>query len=230
PLLHLFQPELAFAPLGDVPCDLGKADQLAVFTDRIDNDAGPEEGAVLADAPAFFLIATVLLGDRERARRLAVGAIGLGIEARKMLAENFRWVIALDALPADIPAGHHPDGVEHVQRIVGDILHQQAETALALKQIPFLFAWLIHRPRTDRMKRSKARFVPRNVSPGKAGFRRGKDRDPLRTRRRRRPGARYRHPPWIRGDRGRRGSSPRSGDRPRRRARWRRNEKGQAPH
>ena len=59
-LLHLLELELGFAALGDVAGDLGKADQPAVFMDRIDDDAGPEERAVLADAPAFFFVAALL--------------------------------------------------------------------------------------------------------------------------------------------------------------------------
>src|SRR6185312_8702088 len=62
-LLHLFQLELGVATLGDVAGDLGKADEPAVLPDRVDDDAGPEEGAVLADAPAFLLVTALLPGD-----------------------------------------------------------------------------------------------------------------------------------------------------------------------
>src|SRR5260370_26510842 len=96
--LHLLELELGFTSLGDVAGDLGKADQPAVFADRIDDHAGPEEGAVLADAPAFFLVAALLFRDLERAGGFAAGAVGLGVEAGKMLAEDFFGRIALDPL------------------------------------------------------------------------------------------------------------------------------------
>src|SRR4051812_12544457 len=87
-LLHLLELELGVAPLGDVAGDLGEADEPAVLPDRIDDDAGPEEGAVLADAPALFFIAAAFPGDRERAKRLTAGAVGFGVEAGEVLADD----------------------------------------------------------------------------------------------------------------------------------------------
>ena len=67
-LLQPLERHLRLAALGDVAGDLGKADQLAVIVaDRIDDHAGPEERAVLADAPALLLVAAGFPGDR-RAR------------------------------------------------------------------------------------------------------------------------------------------------------------------
>ncbi len=136
--LHLFELELGLAAFGDVAGDLGKADQFAVLADRVDHDAGPEEGAVLADAPAVLLIAAGFARDAQRARRLAVGAVGFGVEAGEVPAEDLLGRIALDALAADIPAGDDAGGVEHVQRVVGDTLDQKPETAFALEQIPLM--------------------------------------------------------------------------------------------
>jgi hypothetical protein len=79
-LLHALQLERSFAPLGDVPRDLGKADQPAVLLDGVDDDAGPEERAVLADAPAFLFVTAVLPCDAEGARGLAVGLVGRGVK------------------------------------------------------------------------------------------------------------------------------------------------------
>ncbi len=87
-LLHRLEPELRVAALGDVARDLGEADQLAVLVDRIDHHARPEEGAVLADAPAFFLVAALFPCDAERAGGLAIRPVGLGIETGKMLADD----------------------------------------------------------------------------------------------------------------------------------------------
>ena len=80
-LLHALEVELGLAAFGNVAGDLGKADEFAVLPDRIDHDAGPEERAVLADAPALFFIAAGFFRDAQGAGRLAVGAVGLGVEA-----------------------------------------------------------------------------------------------------------------------------------------------------
>jgi hypothetical protein len=51
---------LGFAALADVARDLGEPDQLAgAVADRIDDDIGPEMAAILADPPAFALVASV---------------------------------------------------------------------------------------------------------------------------------------------------------------------------
>src|SRR5579871_4377180 len=137
-LLHLLELELSLVALGDVAGDFRETHQPAVFVDRIDDDARPEERAILADAPAVFLVAALFPGNSERARRLAVGAVGFGVEAGKMFAQDFLGGIALDALAPDIPARDDATGVEHIERIVRNTLDQEAETTLAFEQIPLL--------------------------------------------------------------------------------------------
>ena len=88
-LLHLLELELRLAALGDVPGDLGEADEIAVLVDGVDDDAGPEEGAVLAHAPAFLFITALFPGNSQGALRLAVGAVGFGIEAGEVLPDDF---------------------------------------------------------------------------------------------------------------------------------------------
>src|SRR3954469_16333373 len=80
-LMHLFELELGLAALGNVPGDLGETDERTVLVDGVDDDAGPEEGTVLADAPAVLLVAALFPGDVQGAERLAVGAVDFGIEA-----------------------------------------------------------------------------------------------------------------------------------------------------
>src|SRR4029450_9952915 len=109
-LLHLFKLELGLAPLGDVAGNLGEADQLAVLIDGINDDTGPEEGAVLAYPPAFLLVAALVARNLQRTLWLAVGTVALGVEAGEMLAEDFLGAGALDALAPDIPARDHPGG------------------------------------------------------------------------------------------------------------------------
>src|SRR3954453_7971392 len=55
-----------------------------------------------------------------------------------MLADDLLRQVALDSLPPDVPAGHNPLGVQHIQRVVGDAFDQQPKTALALEQILLL--------------------------------------------------------------------------------------------
>ena len=59
------------APLfGHVAGDLGEPDELAVgIENAIDNHTGPEPRAVLADAPAFALVAALSRGDLHRRGR-----------------------------------------------------------------------------------------------------------------------------------------------------------------
>ena len=106
-LVHLLELELGFAALGNVPGDLGEADELAVLVDGVDDDAGPEEGAVLADAPAFLLVAALFPGNAQGAERLAVGAVDFGVETGKVLPDDFVGRVTLDPLAADVPARHH---------------------------------------------------------------------------------------------------------------------------
>ncbi len=87
-LVHRFELDLRIAAFGDVARDLGEPDELAVLVDRVDHDAGPEERAVLADAPTFLLVAALFPGDAERTGRLAVGAVGVGVEPGEMLAQD----------------------------------------------------------------------------------------------------------------------------------------------
>ena len=88
-LLHLLEFELGIAAFGNVAGDLGETDEFAVLADRVDDDAGPEERAVLSDTPAFLFIAAVFFRGAQGATGLSVGAVGFGVEAGEMLAEDF---------------------------------------------------------------------------------------------------------------------------------------------
>src|SRR5205823_13698783 len=100
------------------------------------DDAGPEEGAVLADAAAFLLVAALFPGNAEGADRLAVRAVGFGIEAGEMPSNDFVGRIALDPLAADIPARHHATGIQHVERVIGNAFNQKSEITFAFEYIP----------------------------------------------------------------------------------------------
>ncbi len=51
-----------------------------------------------------------------------------------MLADDLLGAVALDPLGAGVPVGHDAARIEHIDRIVGDALNQQAEPLLALAQ------------------------------------------------------------------------------------------------
>src|SRR6516164_7454925 len=103
-LLHLFELALCLEPFGYVTGDLGEARQPAVIViDRIDDDAGPEERAVLAHAPAFFLVMAGFFGDLQGALRLAGRLVRRRIELREILPDDLLGQVALDPLPTRIP-------------------------------------------------------------------------------------------------------------------------------
>src|SRR5262249_7230302 len=94
----------------------------------------PEAAAVLAH-PLGFLLETAF------ARRRFQGPLGIaalavlrGVELREMPADDFGRLIALDAPGAGIPTGDDAFRAQHVDRIVGDALDQQAELLLAAPQ------------------------------------------------------------------------------------------------
>ena len=109
----LFESEVRLPAFGDVASDLGEADELAdVVIDRVDDHIGPETLAALADAPAFLLETPLPGRDFERCLRFAVLPVFLGVEQRKILADDFVGHKALDALRAGIPRGHPPVRLE----------------------------------------------------------------------------------------------------------------------
>ena len=68
----------------------------------------------------------------QRARRNLERTILIGIEPRKMLPDHLLAGVALDALGAGIPVHDVARGIEHVDRVVGHALDQQAEAPLGL--------------------------------------------------------------------------------------------------
>src|SRR5690606_3410786 len=109
----LVERALRFAPLGDVAGDLRETDQrTVVVVDGVDDDAGPESPAVLANPPAFGLEHAVAFGNFQRPGRQAGGAVLLGIEPGEMLSDDLVGRVALESLCAGIPARDDPVGIE----------------------------------------------------------------------------------------------------------------------
>ena len=88
----------------------------------------------------------------EGARRHAGGAVGFGVEAPEMLADDLACAIALDALGAGVPVGDDAVGVEHVDRVVAHALDQMLEAALGALAL----GGLLDQPRIGRRKLRRA--------------------------------------------------------------------------
>src|SRR5262249_44758875 len=132
---RLFEHLLRLPPHGDVSCHFGKSDQFSTLVvDRIDQHAGPEFAAVLAQTPTFPLVLSCLLGLTKRARRDVCLAIFRRVEPGEVLSNDFMWTITLDALRATVPARDASLRIEHVDRVVLDRLHEELEVLLARPQ------------------------------------------------------------------------------------------------
>ena len=133
PELFLALPErvLGLFSLGKIARDLGIADQIAGgVLDGVDDDIGPELSAVLSAAPAFAFEFSFARGNLERSLRQPRFAIGLGIEAREMLAQDFGFLVAFEAPRPRIPARDGAVQIEHVDGVIGDRLHEHAVAAI----------------------------------------------------------------------------------------------------
>ena len=135
-LLALAQGFLAPATLGEVARDLEEAVDLAVrIPEDVDDHAGPERRAVLAETPALLPVAPVAARDLKSlsgAPRLHVlGAV----EDREVLADDLFGPIALDALRAGVPADHVAVRVEEEDGVVLDARDQPPEGLLGFGEL-----------------------------------------------------------------------------------------------
>ena len=62
------------------------------------------------------------------------GAILLDVEPGEMVADDLVRRISLDPLGAGVPIGDDAVRIEHVERMVGDAIDEQAEAALAFAE------------------------------------------------------------------------------------------------
>ena len=97
------------AAIAQVAGDLGITDDvLSVSADGIDDHVGPEPLAILADSPAFAFEPTFAAGERKCALSQSGSAVLIGVEPRKMLPDNLRLGVALEALGARVPGYDTP--------------------------------------------------------------------------------------------------------------------------
>ena len=59
------------------------------MSDSIDNDIGPETGAVFTYTPALILELAYTRGDLKRSRRKPIVLIFLGIKSREVMTDDF---------------------------------------------------------------------------------------------------------------------------------------------
>src|ERR1700730_13020841 len=106
-LLALLQCILGSLAFAQITRDLGKANDFTCrLADRIDDHVCPEARAVLADPPTLAFEFPLLRGGFKREGRNPLLPIFLGVEPRKVLADDFRRRISLEALGAGIPTRH----------------------------------------------------------------------------------------------------------------------------
>ncbi|HEU4579628.1 MAG TPA: hypothetical protein VFS67_15325 [Polyangiaceae bacterium] len=119
------QPLLCVPALGQVARHLREADQRTFgMTERRDHDVRPEPRAILPDAPALALEASLALGHLQLrvADRFPVDL--RRIEHREVLADDLLREIPLDALGPRVPGGDAAVEVEDEDRVVPDALDE----------------------------------------------------------------------------------------------------------
>src|SRR3954466_12002189 len=126
--LALAQHFLVAPPLAEIARDLAEAAHFAIgIAQRGDHHVRPEEGPVLAHAPALVLEAAFARGDLELVLRPATVDRLLRVEGGEMAADDLVRLVALDALRAGIPGEDVAAGVEQEDGIVLHPLHDAAE-------------------------------------------------------------------------------------------------------
>jgi hypothetical protein len=118
-----------FATFRNITCDFNEAKKLVVFVAyRIKYRERPETGTVFADTPAFVFEASFLSGRLQRNCRQPSVLILSREKAGKVLAKNFLLLIALQTSSAGIPAYNVPFRVQHIERVIGNCLHQELQS------------------------------------------------------------------------------------------------------
>lgn len=129
-LLALLEGLLGHLAIGQVTGDLGETEQGAglAVDDRVDDHVGPEQRPVLAHPPALAFETALAQGSVQCPLRQASGAVLVGVETGKMLAEDLGLLIALEAPGTGVPTGDDARGVGHVDGIVDHGVDQQPKT------------------------------------------------------------------------------------------------------
>ena len=100
---------------------------------------GDEDDARVAAALAAKAALESAVLHREVTLRLGGANIFLGIKTRKMLADDFRSCISLQALSSEIPAIDAALGIQHEDCVILNSLYQQTESLFAGAQRSLVF-------------------------------------------------------------------------------------------
>src|SRR6185312_3909993 len=115
-------------PFRDVARDLGKSKKVAGFVmERCDDHVSPEARPVLAQPPAFLLVAAFCRGQCQLLVRLTTLQIFGGVETGKVLPDDFLGSVTLDLLRTFVPAHNLSAEIEHEDGVVLDFLHHQTK-------------------------------------------------------------------------------------------------------
>src|SRR4029077_1127190 len=109
----------------------------SLISKRSDGYTGPEFRSVVAQAPTFFFESPFFFRNFEFAARLARPQIFLGIKTRKVPANNFRCLVALESLGTSIPGADVPFGIQHEDGVVLNGLRQQTKSCFTAPQSVF---------------------------------------------------------------------------------------------
>src|SRR5262249_28306078 len=138
---------LGLLALGQVPGDFREAAQLALLVAQGgEDDAGPEEGAVLAYPPALVLEAPLGPSDRQLVGRPAAVDGLLRVEAGEVLPEDLLGPVPLDPLRAGVPADDVALRIQQKDGVIGGAVHQQPQL-LRLVLSPDLLLEKLDQPR-----------------------------------------------------------------------------------
>ncbi|CAA9552899.1 MAG: hypothetical protein AVDCRST_MAG79-2843 [uncultured Thermoleophilia bacterium] len=118
-------------PLGEVPRHLAEAEERpGLVTQRRDDHVRPERDAVLPDAPALVLDATVGRGARQLPLGLSAADVLVRIEPGVVGPDDLLGPVALEPPGACVPRCDVPVRVQQEDGVVGDALDQEPEEAL----------------------------------------------------------------------------------------------------
>jgi len=118
-LLRLPRSLIGGPSLGQIARNFGKTQEFAPGRlDRIDNDAYPKVGAILAHTPTFGLVLSLPCSHRQGLCRDPGRSIGRGIEDGKAPPQNLLGGVTLDAGCPLVPARDVPGIIQHEYRVV----------------------------------------------------------------------------------------------------------------
>src|SRR5690348_5093582 len=122
-LLKFFRQSLSFR---DVPSNLRKPKQRTVLgSQRRYNHAGPKARTIFSNAPTFGLIMSVVQGGSQDYIGHTVLPVLVRVKPREVLADDFRWRVALHPLRTWIPTGDRAVGIESEDCIILHCLDQE---------------------------------------------------------------------------------------------------------